>query len=58
MKTVSEQGVSKGIRILQIIVGIIAIALSIAVINIHNYINILINFLNISFIYSFRYIML
>ena len=32
MKTVSEQGVSKGIRILQIIVGIIAIALSIAVI--------------------------
>ena len=40
MKTVSEQGVSKGIRILQIIVGIIAIALSIAVINIHNYINI------------------
>ncbi|MGH9981791.1 MAG: hypothetical protein ACRD6U_09595, partial [Nitrososphaeraceae archaeon] len=32
MKTASEQGVSKGIRILQIIVGIIAIALSIAVI--------------------------
>ncbi len=32
MKTVSETGVSKGIRILQIIVGIIAIALSIAVI--------------------------
>ena len=32
MKTVSEKGVSKGIRILQIIVGIIAIALSIAVI--------------------------
>jgi uncharacterized membrane protein HdeD (DUF308 family) len=31
MKTVSENGVSKGIRILQIIVGIIAIALSIAV---------------------------
>ena len=31
MKTVSEKGVSKGIRILQIIVGIIAIALSIAV---------------------------
>ena len=32
MKTASEQGISKGIRILQIIVGIIAIALSIAVI--------------------------
>ena len=32
MKTTSETGVSKGIRILQIIVGIIAIALSIAVI--------------------------
>ena len=32
MKTVSEKNVSKGIRILQIIVGIIAIALSIAVI--------------------------
>ena len=32
MKTVSEKGISKGIRILQIIVGIIAIALSIAVI--------------------------
>jgi uncharacterized membrane protein HdeD (DUF308 family) len=32
MKTTSENGVSKGIRILQIIVGIIAIALSIAVI--------------------------
>ncbi len=32
MKTASEKGVSKGIRILQIIVGIIAIALSIAVI--------------------------
>jgi uncharacterized membrane protein HdeD (DUF308 family) len=32
MKTESETGVSKGIRILQIIVGIIAIALSIAVI--------------------------
>jgi uncharacterized membrane protein HdeD (DUF308 family) len=32
MKTTSEKGVSKGIRILQIIVGIIAIALSIAVI--------------------------
>jgi len=32
MKTASETGVSKGIRILQIIVGIIAIALSIAVI--------------------------
>ncbi|HEX2407925.1 MAG TPA: DUF308 domain-containing protein [Nitrososphaeraceae archaeon] len=32
MKTVTETGVSKGIRILQIIVGIIAIALSIAVI--------------------------
>ncbi len=32
MKTASQQGVSKGIRILQIIVGIIAIALSIAVI--------------------------
>ena len=32
MKTESEKGISKGIRILQIIVGIIAIALSIAVI--------------------------
>ena len=32
MKTASEKGVSKGIRILQIIVGIIAIGLSIAVI--------------------------
>ena len=32
MKTASQSGVSKGIRILQIIVGIIAIALSIAVI--------------------------
>jgi len=32
MKTASEKNVSKGIRILQIIVGIIAIALSIAVI--------------------------
>jgi uncharacterized membrane protein HdeD (DUF308 family) len=32
MKTTSEKGVSKGIRILQIIVGIIAIALSSAVI--------------------------
>jgi uncharacterized membrane protein HdeD (DUF308 family) len=32
MKTTSEKGVSKGIRILQIIVGIIAIALSITVI--------------------------
>jgi uncharacterized membrane protein HdeD (DUF308 family) len=32
MKTTSETGVSKGIRILQIIVGIIAIALSIGVI--------------------------
>ena len=32
MKTTSETGVSKGIRILQIIVGIIAIVLSIAVI--------------------------
>ena len=32
MKTASEKSVSKGIRILQIIVGIIAIALSIAVI--------------------------
>jgi uncharacterized membrane protein HdeD (DUF308 family) len=32
MKTTSESGVSKGIRILQIIVGIIAIALSIGVI--------------------------
>lgn len=32
MKTASETGASKGIRILQIIVGIIAIALSIAVI--------------------------
>ena len=32
MKTISESGVSKAIRILQIIVGIIAIALSIAVI--------------------------
>jgi len=32
MKTASETGVSKGIRILQIIVGIIAIALSLAVI--------------------------
>ena len=32
MKTTSENVVSKGIRILQIIVGIIAIALSIAVI--------------------------
>jgi uncharacterized membrane protein HdeD (DUF308 family) len=32
MKTASEKGVSKGIRILQIIVGIIAISLSIAVI--------------------------
>ena len=32
MKTVSETGVSKGIRILQIIVGVIAIALSIVVI--------------------------
>src|SRR5688572_1882785 len=32
MKTTSETGVSKGIRILQIIVGIISIALSIAVI--------------------------
>ena len=32
MKTTSETGVSKGIRILQIIVGIIAISLSIAVI--------------------------
>ena len=32
MKTESEKGVSKGIRILQIIVGIIVIALSIAVI--------------------------
>jgi uncharacterized membrane protein HdeD (DUF308 family) len=31
MKTESEKGVSKGIRILQIVVGIIAIALSIAV---------------------------
>ena len=32
MKTTSEKGVSKGIRILQVIVGIIAIGLSIAVI--------------------------
>jgi uncharacterized membrane protein HdeD (DUF308 family) len=32
MKTASQSGVSKGIRILQIIVGIIAIALSLAVI--------------------------
>ena len=32
MKTTSKNGISKGIRILQIIVGIIAIALSIAVI--------------------------
>ena len=32
MKTASENGVSKGIRILQVIVGIIAIGLSIAVI--------------------------
>ena len=32
MKTASESGVSKGIRILQIIIGIIAIGLSIAVI--------------------------
>ena len=32
MKTASEKGVSKGIRILQVIVGIIAIGLSIAVI--------------------------
>ena len=32
MKTASQSGVSKGIRILQIIVGIIAIALSIVVI--------------------------
>ena len=32
MKTSSEQGVSKGIRILQIIIGIIAVALSIGVI--------------------------
>jgi uncharacterized membrane protein HdeD (DUF308 family) len=32
MKTSSEQGVSKGIRILQIIIGIIAVAISIGVI--------------------------
>ena len=32
MKTASEKGVSKGIRILQVIIGIIAIGLSIAVI--------------------------